>query len=468
MKQRASLVAGLLLAGASVQPSAAWARETTIQLPAKPTGKMFWTAEQDDFTVRVRSPGGEWQDLYEYKVRVDSDTKSLATMVFFNVDGPVEMAVRKNNGNPRTVAIRPASRPIEASLEGDTARFHLDGPVKLSVEFDGDRLHNLHLMVGALRDDPPEAGEGVRIFGPGVHEPDEDGFFHLRSGETVFLAPGAILNGGVVIDRAENVRLIGNGLIYNSPGGGIRISYSSNVTIDGPTVVNPVHYSIACGQSRNIAVTDFRAFSEGSWTDGIDLMACSDMRVDDVFLRNSDDTIAVYAGRNEYSGDVRNFTLTNAILWADIAHPIHIGIHGSPGDREVIENLVFRNIDVLEHDENDPVYQGVMAINAGDDNIVRNVLFEDIRVDRIEEGIPFLFRVVFNDTYSHAPGLGISNVTLRNVRFPSTDGRRPVVAGYSPDRTVQGIRLENVTVGGRPVSLSDIAVGSHVEDVAVD
>jgi len=468
MRKRWPLLAGLLLAGSYLHAPAAWAQETTIQLPAKPTGKMFWSAEQDDFTVRVRSPGGEWLDLYEYKVRVDSDTKSHATMVFFNIDGPVEVSVKKNNGNPQAVAVRPASRRIDARLENDTAVLRLEGPAKLSVEFDDDRLHNLHLIAGALREDPPEAGEGVRVFGPGVHEPEEDGYFHLRSGETVYLAPGAILNGGVVMDRVENVRLIGNGLIYNSLSGGIRVSYSSNVTIDGPTVVNPVHYSISCGQSQNITVSDFRAFSEGSWTDGIDLMACSDMRVDDVFLRNSDDTIAVYAGRNEYRGDSRNFSLTNAVLWADIAHPIHIGIHGSRGASEVIDNLVFRDIDVLEHDENDPVYQGVLAINAGDGNVVSDVLFEDIRVERIEEGIPFLFRVVFNDTYSHAPGRGIRDVTLRNISFPAADGRKPAVGGYSADRTVRGVTLENVTIGGRPISRDDIAVGSHVENVSID
>jgi hypothetical protein len=465
---RNRLLAGLLVAGWCFHAPAAWDQQTRIQLPAKPTGKMFWSAEQDDFTVRVRSPGGEWQDLYEYKVRVDSDTKSHATMVFFNIDGPVEVSVKKNNGMPRTVAVRPASRGVEAQLQGDTAVIRLDEPAKISVEFDDDRLHNLHLIAGALRDDQPEAGEGVRIFGPGDHEPEEGGYFHLRSGEMVYLAPGAILNGGVVIDRAENVRLIGNGLIYNSPSGGIRISYSRNVTIDGPTVVNPVHYSISCGQSQNITVTDFRAFSEGSWTDGIDLMACSDMRVDDVFLRNSDDTIAVYAGRNEYHGDSRNFSLTNAVLWADIAHPIHIGIHGSRGGSEVIDNLVFRDIDILEHDENDPVYQGALAINAGDGNLVSDVLFEDIRVERIEEGIPFLFRVVFNDTYSHAPGRGIRNVTLRNIRFPAAEGRPPVVGGYSADRTVRDVTLDSVTIGGRPISRDDIAVGDHVENLSID
>ena len=48
--------------------------------------------------------------------------------------------------------------------------------------------------------------------------------------------------------------------------------------------------------------------------------------------------------------------------------------------------LVFRNIDILEHDEDDVPYQGCMAIDAGDRNRVKNILFEDIRVESIQRG----------------------------------------------------------------------------------
>ncbi|WP_347302114.1 glycosyl hydrolase family 28 protein [Croceibacterium sp. TMG7-5b_MA50] len=459
-------LAPLLLAAALFLPKPASAQDLTLQIPAVPSGGWFWSAERDDYTVRVRRPGGQWQDLYEYKVRVDSDTKSLATMVFFNSDGPVELSVRKNNGAVHQVSVRPSSRQVPVRIEGDIAYLTLAGPTKLSVEFDGDRLTNLHVFAGALRPEP-QAGAGVRIFGPGVHEAGEDRLFHFASGETVYLAPGAILNGGVMIEGADDVRLIGNGLIYNAPDHGITINNSREVVIDGPTVVNPSHYSLSCGQSRGIEVADLKAFSEGSWTDGIDMMACSDVDIDDVFLRNSDDTIAIYAGRKGFTGDARNITVSNAVLWADIAHPIHLGIHGSVGGQETIEEVTFRNIDVLEHDENDRDYQGVMAINAGDNNIVRKVLFEDIRVDRVEEGLPFLLRVVFNEKYSHTPGLGISDVTLRNIQFPEIQDRRALIEGFAADREVSDVRLENVTIGDRPFTRDDLMIGDHVGAVTI-
>lgn len=68
---------------------------------------MRYTAHNDDYTVRVRTPGGVWQDLYEYNVKVDLDKPQKdASVVYFNFDGEVEVAVQKNNGRFAAVAIR--------------------------------------------------------------------------------------------------------------------------------------------------------------------------------------------------------------------------------------------------------------------------------------------------------------------------------------------------------------------------
>jgi hypothetical protein len=54
-----------------------------------------YSHHNDDFTVRVRTPGGSWQDLYEYNVKVDLDKPTKdASMVYFNFDGEVEVAVQ--------------------------------------------------------------------------------------------------------------------------------------------------------------------------------------------------------------------------------------------------------------------------------------------------------------------------------------------------------------------------------------
>jgi polygalacturonase len=221
-----------------------------------------------------------------------------------------------------------------------------------------------------------------------------------------------------------------------------------------------------CGQSRGLTIRNLRTFSAGGWTDGIDLMACSNVHIDGAFLRTSDDAVAIYADRWDYHGDARNYLVENSTLWADVAHPVNIGLHGSKDVPRTIENLVFRNIDILDHDEDDRDYQGALAITDGDNNLVRNVVFDDIRVDRIEEGILFNFRVVFNQKYSLAPGRGIENIVMRRVRSRSGNANRPVIAGYDTHRTVRDVSLVDVGGPDGALSLEDIDVGLYAERIS--
>jgi hypothetical protein len=463
-----SLCAGLPCGLALLSlPAAAQSSDATLRIHAPPAGKAFWAYLNDDFTVRVRTPGGEWRDLYEYNVKVDLDRPQDASMAAFDMAGPVEVAVKKNNGDVRRVEVRPDSAGVRAKLVGNTATFRLDKPARISVEFDGDRLHNLHLFADAPEGNLPPPGPGVIHFGPGVHPlPEGQKSFRIPSNTTVVIAGGALVQGNIEVRDAENVRILGHGIV-DRPQQGITIANSRNVTVDGPIVLNPNHYSVLCGQSTGVAIRNLKSFSASSWSDGLDFMSCSDVRVDSVFMRNSDDTIAIYGGRWDYKGDSRNYRITNSILWADIAHPINIGLHGTPGAAEVLEDIAFRNIDILGHDEDDRDYQGVMAITDGDNNLVRDVRFEDIRIDSVEEGMLFNFRVVFNAKYSHAPGRGIERISVRNVRFKGGDINGPVIAGHSRDRVVRGVTIDNLTIGGKRLRRSDIQVGPFVEGLVV-
>jgi len=411
----------------------------------------------DDFTVRIRSPGGEWVDVFEQDILVDLDAPQHATLVRFDMDGPVEVEVRRNNGDVRNVVVRPSRAGVAARLEGNVARFLLPRPAKLSVEFDGDRLHNLHLFASArTRVDAPPGRPPANIvrFGPGVHlPPDQPGaVFAFPSHTTVLLDSGAVLRGKIVLDRVSDVQILGHGIL-DQPERGFEITYSHDITIDGPTVVNPKHYTVLCGQSDHLVIRDLNSFSAAPWSDGIDMMSCSDVQIDNVFLRTSDDSIAIYGHRWGFTGDARNVAVRNAVLWADVAHPINIGLHGG-GDAapEVIENLRFEHIDVLEHDEDDPEYRGVMAISDGDSNLVRHLRFDDVAVEHVQEGSLFNLRVLFNSKYSLSPGRGIEDITFRNIRVSAIGLSPSTIAGYDAGRRVRDVRIQGVMIGGRRVT----------------
>lgn len=431
----------------------------SAQLVTYPEGVNVGMPHNDDYTVKVRVPGGEWSDLFEYNVQVDMDNVQSASMVQFDMGSPVEVMVKKNNGLIQDVQIRPLVKGVQHTVNRNTILFTLEKPQYLSVEFNGDRLHNLHLFANPLETETyTESSDKVIYFGPGIHRPEDlpNTQIQIPSNTTVYLAPGAIVKAKLLIDKAENVRVIGRGIL-DHPIRGIEVTHSKNVLIDGITVVNPDHYTVFGGESTGLTIKNLKSFSCKGWSDGIDLMCCNEVLIDHVFMRNSDDCIAIYAHRWNYYGGSRDVTLQNAVLWADIAHPINIGGHGNPADKigEVIENITIRNVDILEQDEDDPLYQGCMAIDCGDKNLVRNVLFEDIRVESIQEGRLFHIRVRFNPKYDKQPGRGIENVTFRNITYNGVGENPSLIKGLDAERGIRNVTFENVMLNGTKMKSID-------------
>ena len=452
---------------------ALWTARAKVVIYPVPQG-IYYAWHCDDYTVKVRQKGSrDWLDLYEYKVNVDMDAPAVATMVQFDFSGEVEVWVSKNNGRVGEVDIRPHSKGIEYRREGNNVYFTLDRPQKLSIEFDGDRLHNLHLFANALEENVPQKGDpGVLYFEAGLHEPTDTATqsFPIPSHMTVYLAPGAVLKGRLTVDRAEDVTIRGRGFLLTPPQG-IAVTYSKNVTVEGITVINPRHYTLSGGQSENIRIRNLKSFSYQGWSDGLDFMSCSDIEIDDVFLRNSDDCLAFYTHRWDFYGDARNVRVQRSILWADIAHSINIGTHGNTQtEGEVLEDFLFSDIDILEHDEDDPDYQGCMAINVGDHNLARRITFENIRVENIQEGQLFHLRVMYNEKYNTGPGRGVEQIVFRNIRYTGDKDANPsVLRGYGPDRLVQGVRFENVEVRGERLGSMDyFRTNEYVRDVTIE
>lgn len=442
------------------------------QLKTYPVGLHTGMPHNDDYTVRVRMLGGEWQDVFEYKVQVDLDKPQDASMVQFDMGSPVEVMVKKNNDTVREVAIRPLNNNIACRQVQNAVFFTLDKPQNLSIEFNGDRLHNLHLFANPMEEEVySEEAEGVMFFGPGIHRPKDlpNNQIRIPSNTTVYLAPGAVLKAKLLVDNAENVRIIGRGIL-DHPVRGIEITDAKNVLIDGITVVNPEHYTVFGGGSSEIVIRNLKTFSCKSWSDGIDMMCCRKVLVDNAFLRTGDDCIALYNHRWNWWGGSSDITVRNSVLWADVAHPINIGGHGDPDSLtgEVIENLTFHNIDILEHDEDDPLYQGCMTVDCGDKNWVRNVLFEDIRVENIQEGRLFYVKVRFNPKYDKQPGNGIEGITFRNITYTGVGENASLVQGLDKNRCVRNVVFDSIMINGVKMRhLKGIIKNEFIEDIEI-
>lgn len=419
-------------------------------------GGYKYSAHNDDYTVKVRQKGTvEWKDLFEYSVEVDLDTRSKASMVTFDFEGTVELMIQKNNGMFREVAARPLALGIHPKADQNAVTLELNKPCNISLEFDRDRLHNLHIFANPIiKNIPNKNDKNVMYFGPGIHKPgDQPGdVFHIPSNTTVYIDGGAILEGKLLIDKQKNITILGHGISMLQERG-VEIRYSDNITVDGLIFVNPKHYTIYGGQSNNLTIKNIKSFSSNGWSDGIDLMSCSDVLIDKVFMRNSDDCIAIYGHRWDFYGNAQNYQITNSVLWADVAHPTNIGLHGdAEKGGDTIAHIKFKNIDILEHDEDDRNYQGCLAITCGDNNYVTDVSYEDIRIESVQEGMLFNFRAVYNEKYSLAPGNTVSNISLKNIQYTGTLLNPSILQGHSTERMVSGVTIENLIINTKKIT----------------
>ena len=448
-----------------------------------------YTHHNNDFTVTVRlaeqnqHPSDGWQDLYEYKVMVDMDRPMPASMVQFDFSGRVEVRVKYNYGNIDSVKIRPLAKGITPVIKGNYVSFFMDEPAKLSVEINGNRHQNLHVFANPLETEKPKADDpNVMYFGEGIHTPDDvdpadanDKYkkvYKIPSNTTVYLAPGAVVRGKFVCDKVKNVRIFGRGIL-DTPGCGFELRHSHYIEIDGITVINPRFNTVGIYQCKNVKVRNVKGFSYQPWGDGINIYCSENVEIDDVFLRTSDDCITVYGSRNNIFGDVRNCTIKNAILWADVAHPINIGTHGCTlHEGDTLENVLFSNIDILEHDEDDREYQGCIAFSDGDHNLIRNFTFENIRVENITEGQLVNLRVFYNEKYCTGPGRGIHNITFRNIsyNYEGWPENPSIIHGYDNERLVQDILFENIVINGKRAANFDeanIRIGDFTKNITI-
>ena len=209
-------------------------------------------------------------------------------------------------------------------------------------------------------------------------------------------------------------------------------------------------YSIYAGNTNGLVVDNIKAISAAQWSDGFDSMATSNVVIKNCFFRTNDDCIAIYGSRWNNKGDSRNYEVYDCILWADNAHAINMGNHGSnlASDPDVIENIWFHDIEILEvHSIN---WTGAFSVMCGGENILRNVTVERVNAEFSQSD---LIRLRFVRDSEHY-GTVIENFTFRDIYFEPKGVQEVGVylQGQSKARPVKGVTFENVWIGNQKIT----------------
>ena len=128
-----------------------------VSVPRWPEDK---TIERSaDYEVSVRTANGDWQPLDVLSCQVNLASRSKASFAEFDMGEPVEVRV-VNNKRYSSVLVRPQSNGIKVQqVDSHTVEFTLQQPKYLSIEYDGDQAHNLHLFANPLFSEKPDLSE---------------------------------------------------------------------------------------------------------------------------------------------------------------------------------------------------------------------------------------------------------------------------------------------------------------------
>jgi hypothetical protein len=375
-------------------------------------------------------------------------TTTTAPVTRFGITSQAELRVRFMGQTINSAVVRPLSLGIAPQIDGDTVSFTLDGPVLCTVEINGQQEGALHLFAETPDAEIP-SGDNVLVYENGLHE---IGTVELTDGQTVYLYPGAVVRGQFVAHDAQNISILGHGVIDGSafhrweqqtvP---IDFSNCKNIQIADITILDPAAWTLNLYHCEDARIDCVKIIGARSNSDGITLQSCKNIAVQGCFVRGWDDNLVVKG----YDGDVSNISFSDCILWTDLAQSCEIGYETRA---DVMENITFQNITVL-HANHKPV----LSIHNSDNALVRNVIFRNITVEDCNlgqgDGTEFLIDLTTTKSqWSKSQERGsildvlIENVTVLSGKVPSVR-----IFAFSKDHTIDNITIRNLTLMGRKI-----------------
>ncbi len=415
-----------------------------------------------DFTVMANNTPvwveriGSELETFGYNLYGSREMEDL-NVADFSCSGMVTIVI-KATANIDTFIIRPKSLNLKATVSGPEITFTIDGPRKLYIEI--NNLPHLAIFANPMEVNPAKKGDpGVIYYGAGVHNP---GRINLVSNMTMYIAGGAVVNADIFGMNLENVTIKGPGILN----GKIEATGCSDFNVSGIFIRNTKGWTNTLTDCHNSSYRNVKVFSyEAIYSvDGINPVSCTNFTIDDCFMRCRDDCVAIKSGDMKLKVD--SIYVSNCVMvgWA-CSDGITIGfeLNGGP-----VENIFVKNCDIL-YARGEGRTQGHSAFSIVCDGPaeVRNIFFEDIRVENQVEFKNLEFIVTDGTLYGTDPPGHIKGVYLKNIQWENKT--KPfIINGYSPDNMVEEIIFDKCSVGGKILNSAadaDIRTNRFVKDL---
>ncbi len=350
--------------------------------------------------------------------------------------------------------IRPKSRNIQGTLYRNQISFSINKPENLSVEINKNLKRPLFIFANPPETNIPDKNDKYVIFFEAgkIHYPGE---VFIKSNQTVYIEGGAIVRGHFMTDNGQNIRITGRGILDNSkylrgehrP---IEINRCENVRIEGIVIAESRHWTCAATASKHVTYDNLKIVSSNDWDDGIDIVGSQHVLVNNCFIQTKDDCIAVKSGVNYFTDFNSSFivddvVVQNSVMWNGVwGNALEIGFETRS---DTIKNVTFRNCDLI-HTEGP---EGTFTIHNGDRAVVKNVLYDDIRVED-SHGWLIDFKILFSQYSKDTTRGKIEDIHFRNIRVEGDRLPYSQMLGFNDDFGIKNVTLENFYLHGEKVT----------------
>jgi hypothetical protein len=381
-----------------------------------------------------------------------TDTMALGKFVQLTVDNPTDIILNTEVDVIKTVAIKPAIRNIQYKIEGKNIRLIGVTPCKVAITVNDDYNNPIYLFVNPLH--PKEwkkLPKNTIRFKKGVHHIDK--YSINKENVTIFLEDGAILKGAFLGKGIKNIRILGYGVIDGRvTKQGLRFENSENIEINGPIVLSRNGWSTSFFECNNLIIKNTKILSSEVYSDGIDLLATTNVFIDDIFIRNEDDCIAIKTKKYTFAGNVENIRIQNSVFWSGIkGNALEIGWEL---DGDFVRNIRFENIDIIRKETSSYKYKrAAISIHHVGNCKISDILYKDIRIESVFENLIWLELIPANKWGSG--GGTIENVRFENIEYQKGNDAQIVINGGTTGM-IKNIEFNGLKYKGKTInSLTD-------------
>lgn len=394
-------------------------------------------------------------------------------------------------------SVHPLSYDIEVTITDNTIEFDLEYPANYTIQLNdpmpqttpnGSVIQEaIHLFANPIEEDPiteeqAALDDDIIYIGPGVWKTDT---IPVESGQTVYIAGGALVYGQFNMYELQDVTIRGRGIISGSiypreeaaqraiP---IEVQRSENIYIEGISFLDPAGWVIHAQESKGIVIDNIKIVTARPNGDGVSIQSCEDVIVRNSFVRTWDDSLVV---KNVNNKSTYNVVFSNNILWTDLAQSMEVGYEAYG---EKIEHVVFEDITVLHN-----YHKAVMSIHNADQAAISDIHFKNITIENsyqvgdiwTETYDDFFIdlTIAYNADWSKSQFVRgtIKDVYFENIKVlndkkigEETSNLVIRMNGFDAQKNIQNVYFSDVEFRGEPLtSASQVNANSFVSNIQV-